>query len=190
MNKTALAGVALASILLLAGCGTAAQPAPDSAEDKYPGGTYDGAKTNCLVTDKTAVGRVDEEGNNTTDYRVFTANCDVFGVQDDPFIGQWNSASTYGSIIVGETYDFEAYGWRNGFFSTFPNIKKAYLVETPAPAPSETSSGERFSSPLSRSHSACGFRRMVHGTSVRISFVSAVTTRYLTTSFREGRLKL
>jgi hypothetical protein len=83
---------------------------------------YEGDSTDCLVNDKQAISR-----DSATDYRIFST-CGVFGVQDDPFIGQWNSADTFTSIEVGKTYDFEAYGWRNGFFSTFPNIKSATEV--------------------------------------------------------------
>ncbi|URP22345.1 hypothetical protein SEA_BIG4_312 [Microbacterium phage Big4] len=116
-----LAGLTLAAIVGLTGCASSAEPGTDG----YPGGSYSGDKTGCVVNDKQAI-RVD----GGTDYRVFTDNCGTFGVQDDFWLGQWNSADTYGSIRVGDTYDFEAYGWRNGFFSTFPNIIKAYPAET------------------------------------------------------------
>lgn len=121
-SQKLFAGLALVAVVGLAGCsGSPAEPGTDA----YPGGSYTGDKTGCVVNDKQAIGRSGEDGN-TTDYRVFTENCGTFGVQDDPLIGQWNSGDTYGSIRVGETYDFEAYGWRNGFFSTFPNIKQAF----------------------------------------------------------------
>ncbi|UDL16538.1 hypothetical protein SEA_ZOOMAN_297 [Microbacterium phage Zooman] len=96
-----------------------------SGGSEYPGGTYTGDKTDCVVNDKQAINR-----DGKTDYRVFTDNCGVFGVQDDIWLWQWNSADVFGSIKVGETYDFEAYGWRNGLMSTFPNIKTAHLVDT------------------------------------------------------------
>lgn len=114
--------LALALAASLGGCSGGEPAAPAD-----PLGTFDGDKTSCTVTDKQAIGRTDEDGRNTTDYRVFTS-CGTFAVQDDPFIGQWNSADTFGSIQVDKTYDFEAYGWRNGFFSTFPNIKTAIEV--------------------------------------------------------------
>lgn len=130
MRKLATIGIGIilagSVVLGLAACSGAG--APGSGNGKYPGGSYTGPKTGCTVTDKAAIGRSDSDGNNTTDYRVYSS-CGTFGVQDDPFIGQWNSADTYGSIVVGQTYDFEAYGWRNGLMSQFPNIKKAYLVE-------------------------------------------------------------
>lgn len=117
----ALGAITLAG-LMLAGC-SGSEPAPPAD----PLGTYKGEKTDCTVTDKQAIGRTDEDGRNTTDYRVFSS-CGTFAVQDDPFIGQWNSADTFGSIQVDKTYNFEAYGWRNGLFSTFPNIKNAIEV--------------------------------------------------------------
>lgn len=125
-SQKLFAGLAIAGVLALAGCATSAGP----GQDGYPGGSYSGDKTGCVVSDKQAIGRSDSDGGSSTDYRVFTENCGTFGVQDDPIIGQWNSADTYGSIKVGETYDFEAYGWRNGFYSTFPNIKTAYPAES------------------------------------------------------------
>lgn len=127
MNKIrAVVAAAAAGALAfsLAGCAPASS---SSSEDSYPGGTYDGDKTACVVDDKAAMQKV-EDGKSTTDYRIYSS-CGVFGVQDDPFIGQWNSADVYGSIKIGGTYDFEAYGWRNGFFSTFPNIKKAHVTK-------------------------------------------------------------
>jgi hypothetical protein len=56
-----------------------------------------------------------------SDTRIYT-DAGVFTVSDDFFQGQWNSADTYGSIEEGETYTFDTVGWRNGFFSVFPNI--------------------------------------------------------------------
>jgi hypothetical protein len=81
---------------------------------------YDGDTTGCLVDMKERV--IDGEGESV--YRVYS-DCGVFEVKDDLLHGAFNSADTYGSIHEGETYDFEAYGWRNGFLSLFPNIVKA-----------------------------------------------------------------
>lgn len=105
--KKITAALALGGVLALAGCAPA----------------YAGDTTDCTVNDKAAL--VTRAGG--TDYRIYST-CGVFGVQDDMFLGQWNSADTYNTIEIGKTYDFEAYGWRNGFFSTFPNIIKATEV--------------------------------------------------------------
>lgn len=120
----AVAGALLA--VSLAGCTGGAE---SGTAEEYPGGTYNGKKTGCVVNDKQAISRVDSDGNNSTDYRIYTDNCGVFGVQDDMFIGQWNSADTFGSIKIGGVYDFEAYGFRNGVISAFPNIKRAMLTQ-------------------------------------------------------------
>lgn len=115
--SAAILGLALALPIALSAC---SEPGDSTPAD--PLGNYKGEKTNCLVQDKEM-----SYLEGKTQYRIYSS-CGVFGVQDDVWIGQWNSADTYGSIQVGKTYDFEAYGWRNGFFSTFPNIKNATEV--------------------------------------------------------------
>lgn len=77
---------------------------------------YDG----CTVEDKDRA--IDSEGSPS--YRVYT-DCGVFTVADNLLEGQFNSADTYSKLKVGETYDFETIGWRNGFLSMFPNIVTA-----------------------------------------------------------------
>lgn len=78
--------------------------------------------TGCVVSDKDRTTKTDSEGNSSSDARVYTENCGVFQVSDSFWKGEFNSSDTYGSIKVGETYDFTTIGWRNGFFSMFPNI--------------------------------------------------------------------
>lgn len=77
----------------------------------------------CKVTGKDH--SYDHKGSSI--YRVYSS-CGVFNVEDAPFVGQFNSADTYGSIQIGHTYRFTTYGYRNGFFSVFPNITKAVEV--------------------------------------------------------------
>lgn len=72
----------------------------------------------CAVTDK-SVG-YDKDGNGI--YRIYTANCGVLAIQDNPLFGNFNSADIYGAIRPGHTYRLETVGYRNGFFSWFPNI--------------------------------------------------------------------
>lgn len=86
--------------------------------------TYDGDTTGCVVEEKDtqAVATLAKR-----DPRVYTS-CGVFHIADDPMAGQWNSADTYSAIEVGKVYDFEAVGYRNGFFSMFPNIVGAEEV--------------------------------------------------------------
>ena len=130
-KRTAFGAVLLVGALLFSGCAnsessSSSAPAP---EDVYPGGTFKDRKTSCTVTGKEAAGATNSDGDFEMRYRIYTEECGTFAVQDDWFIGQFNSADTYGSIAEGKVYDFEAYGWRNGFMSTFPNIKKAYEVK-------------------------------------------------------------
>lgn len=75
----------------------------------------------CTVTEKSM--GFDKDGKGK--YRVFS-DCGVFEVQDSLFNGKFNSADTYASIHRGRTYEFITTGYRNGFFSTFPNIIEAH----------------------------------------------------------------
>lgn len=88
------------------------------------------ALTGCTTSPEQAC-TVDEKDRTTTadgsQYRVYS-DCGVFTIEDAPFVGQWNAADTYASIEVGKTYEFTTYGWRNGFFSWFPNITDAKEV--------------------------------------------------------------
>lgn len=74
---------------------------------------------NCHVTGKDRTST-----QNGSNMRVYTS-CGVFQVADDMIQGKWNSADTYAKISVGKTYSFKTVGWRNGFFSAFPNILEA-----------------------------------------------------------------
>jgi hypothetical protein len=76
--------------------------------------------TDCTVEDKDRAAKA----KGGSDMRVYT-DCGVFSVADDWLNGQWNSADIFAGIDVGETYDFETVGWRNGFLSAFPNILHA-----------------------------------------------------------------
>src|SRR6478735_11759060 len=127
-KRTAFGAIVLVGALLFTGCAKGGGSSAE-AEDAYPGGTYKDRKTSCTVTGKEAAGATNSDGDFEMRYRIYTEECGTFAVQDDWFIGQFNSADTYGSIREGKMYDFEAYGWRNGFMSTFPNIKKAYEVK-------------------------------------------------------------
>ena len=71
----------------------------------------------CTVIDKEAVKSGD--GNQ---YRVYTQECQTLVVEDSLSQGRWNSADVYARIEPGERYEFRTGGYRNGFFSMFPNI--------------------------------------------------------------------
>lgn len=95
------------------------------------GGFYLSSKrdiTNCVVDskDRSVSFSSDDKGNfsSSTNHRVYTS-CGVFTVSDNIFFLRFNSADTYGMLQEGKTYDFTVVGWRNGFFSWFPNILEA-----------------------------------------------------------------
>ena len=67
----------------------------------------------------------DKDGGSV--YRIYT-DCGVFSVADDPLFGKFNSADTHARHPEGATYQFEVVGFRNGFFSQFPNILEAKQV--------------------------------------------------------------
>lgn len=73
----------------------------------------------CVVIDKDSVFLDNHRGNQ---YRVYTENCGVFSVEDEPLKMRFNSADIYSKINVGETYNFETVGWRIPLASMFPNI--------------------------------------------------------------------
>ncbi|MDR6868747.1 hypothetical protein J2Y69_003371 [Microbacterium resistens] len=103
--SAALAAVAV-SALALTGCGI----------------QYSEDTTGCLVTDKYVT------VSNKASQKMIASSCGVFTVEDELSQGQWNSADLYAALEVGKVYDFEAYGFRNGFLSAFPNIAAAMEV--------------------------------------------------------------
>ncbi|WP_283284782.1 hypothetical protein [Microbacterium sp. IEGM 1404] len=105
-SRVSAAAALLAVVFALAGCGI----------------PYDGDTTGCTVTDKYVA-----VADKSSEKRVSTS-CGVFKVEDELSQGDWNSADRYAQIEVGKTYDFETYGFRNGFLSSFPNI--ARVTET------------------------------------------------------------
>lgn len=61
-------------------------------------------------------------GDHGSNVRIYTKECGVLTIADDVFQGRFNSADQYAKIGAGHTYEFKTVGWRNGFFSQFPNI--------------------------------------------------------------------
>lgn len=84
---------------------------------------YDGETTNCTVEDKYV------QVGSKSSQKMIATSCGVFQVEDEISQGNWNSADIYAGIEVGKTYDFDTYGWRNGFFSAFPNVSSAVEVD-------------------------------------------------------------
>lgn len=76
--------------------------------------------TNCKVLSKDRT----KNSDGNSDARVYTENCGTFQVKDTLVKGNFRSGDLYGSIQPDHVYDFTSIGWRNGFFSMFPNIIK------------------------------------------------------------------
>ena len=84
-----------------------------------------------MVTDKERQVKSDGDGGSTSKYIVFTDK-EVFENTDSMIRGKWRSSDVQGSLHVGCTYDFNAYGFRNGPFSVYRNIVDAKHVKTEA----------------------------------------------------------
>jgi hypothetical protein len=102
MKKLAVAAVAALALIGLAGCA--------SPQTSIVGP--------CTVTNATASGG----DKGSVKYLVFTKECGVFTVEDAFLKNVWNSSDTFNEIHVGSVYNFETYGFRNGFISSYPNI--------------------------------------------------------------------
>lgn len=74
---------------------------------------------NCVVNSKENTYNV---SSKTMEKRIYTENCGVFTVNDDPARLNFNSADTYGKVKEGEAYTFTATGYRIPLLSMFPNI--------------------------------------------------------------------
>lgn len=76
------------------------------------------------VTDK-AVKNYDDNGR----YLIYTKDSDgtilVMEIEDNIFVGQFNSSDIYAKIETGKTYTFDVGGSRVPFFSWYPNIYSA-----------------------------------------------------------------
>lgn len=75
----------------------------------------------CNVESKQATADKDSKHS----YLIFTKDCGQLTVADSLFQGKFNSTDTYAAIKEGRTYTFDTVGWRNGFFSAYPNILTA-----------------------------------------------------------------
>ena len=77
-----------------------------------------------VVTDK-AVKNYDDNGL----YLIYTKDSDgtilVMEIEDNIFVGQFNSSDIYAKIETGKTYTFDVGGSRVPFFSWYPNIYSA-----------------------------------------------------------------
>lgn len=84
-----------------------------------------------MVTDKERQVSSDSDGNTSSKYIVFTDK-EVFENTDSVMRGKWRSSDLQGNLHAGCTYDFNVYGFRNGFFSMYRNVVDAKHVRTEA----------------------------------------------------------
>ncbi len=85
-------------------------------------------ETGCVVDSKeryTSFSSSKDNGTTSKQNKLVYTSCGVFNVDDNLFLLKFNSADTYGSLSEGDTFDLEVVGWRNGFFSWFPNVLSA-----------------------------------------------------------------
>lgn len=98
-------------------------------------GYYDESVVRATVTDKAIMPQSDGNGNVTSTYMIYT---DQGTFRDDDALfskGKMNSSDVYGAIQKGCTYDFNVYGMRNHFLSSYKNIDNATLVSCPKTGP-------------------------------------------------------
>ena len=103
--------IALAAAGLLAGLAACA-PAPAPVDGQV-----------CTVQEKDRA----ISSKTGTSYRIYT-DCGVLEIQDNIFLGQFNSADDYARLKVGQKYEFETVGVRAPLFSMFPQITAAEEV--------------------------------------------------------------
>ena len=75
----------------------------------------------CTVETKQATGT--KSGNL---YLLYTKECGQLQIADSMLQGKFNSTDTYARIKEGQSYYFDTVGWRNGFFSAYPNVLDAH----------------------------------------------------------------
>lgn len=85
----------------------------------------------CTVTGKESVSTTNASSDmRTHEYRVYTEECGTLKVADTLSYGRWDSSELYSQLKEGETYNILTGGYRNGFFSIFPNVLEAEKAET------------------------------------------------------------
>lgn len=75
-----------------------------------------------VVVDKDRICDRDSNGHADCKYVVYTDKT-TYRITD--YIGRVTSSDAYGRIIVCHRYHITYYGFRNGFTSSYPNIKQA-----------------------------------------------------------------
>ena len=79
------------------------------------------------ITDK-----VVKNYDNDSKYLVFTedayGNVETYEITDSLLKFRFNSSDVYAALKVGSTYRLTIGGWRNNFFSWYPNIYEYKLI--------------------------------------------------------------
>lgn len=57
-------------------------------------------------------------------YMVVDTNGNAYKITDMLFLGKFNSTDLYNKLNIGETYEIKTTGYRNKFFSSYPNINE------------------------------------------------------------------
>ncbi len=76
-----------------------------------------------IAEDGKTIKRVGGDEGDT--YLIRTESGDSYKIEDNWSHWQNRSFDLYSDLKVGHTYNIEAYGWRSGFWSSFPNIYAA-----------------------------------------------------------------
>lgn len=85
-------------------------------------GYYKSEWVTITVTEKERVmDRHSQDGSVSSRYLIWSED-ETFENTDTLLKGKFNSSDLYGQLKVGNTYDCEVYGWRNGFFSSYRNL--------------------------------------------------------------------
>ena len=85
-------------------------------------GFYDEKTVTTVINDKERVCDSNTDGAMDCKYLIFT-DAGTFELTDSLIIGRFNSSDVYGRIKPGSEYVITYYGWRQGLFSMYPNIK-------------------------------------------------------------------
>lgn len=80
----------------------------------------------CTVTSKERVTIV-SDGDSSTQLLVNTDECGTLEIGSSLISGNWSPNKTYSSIVEGETYDFEVYGFELDFMNAYKQIKSVTL---------------------------------------------------------------
>lgn len=97
---------------------------------KVPGCMIDATKEYVVAT-VTGKDRItDTSGDSIESYYVIFTDVETFKNTDNWLIGKTRSSDVQGRILVGKKYEFEVYGWRSGWLSSYRNIISFHEVNS------------------------------------------------------------